>query len=166
MKIPKFRNEPTTDWSITANRRKMEAAIAKIESEFNKEYPNLIGGERVMSHEKFSSFNPSNPSEVVGRFQKGTADDAIRALDVALKAFDTWRWVSPEKRAGYLFRAAKIMRRRRHELSATMVLEVGKTWPEADGDIAEAIDFCEFYAREALRYADQKPAIQLPGGEG
>lgn len=163
MKIPKYKNEPYTDWAVAANRRKMESAIAKIESEFGKEYPNLIGTEQVISNEKFSSLNPSDPSEIVGRFQKGNADDAIRALDVALRAFEEWRWVSMEKRAGYLFKAAKIMRRRRHELSATMVLEVGKTWPEADGDVAEAIDFCEFYAREALRYADQKPAIQLAG---
>ena len=163
MKSPKFKNEPFTDWSVAANRRKMEAAIAKVGSEFGKEYPNLIGGEQVLSKEKFNSLNPSNPLEVVGRFQKGTADDAIRALDVALKAFEEWRWVPMEKRAAYLFKAAKIMRGRRHELSATMVLEVGKTWPEADGDVAEAIDFCEFYACEALRYAKQKPAVQLAG---
>jgi 1-pyrroline-5-carboxylate dehydrogenase len=163
MSIPKFKNEPYTDWSKPANRKKQEEAIAKIESEFGKEYPNIINGERIMSKEKFNSLNPSNPNQVVGVFQKGTVDDALRALDAALQKFEEWRWVPPVKRAQYLFKAAKIMRKRRFELNATMVLEVGKTWPEADGDTAEAIDFLEFYAREMLRYANAKTAVQLPG---
>jgi 1-pyrroline-5-carboxylate dehydrogenase len=163
MPIPKFRNEPYLDWSKPANRKKQEAAIAKLESEFGKEFSNLIGGEKVFSQEKFKSLNPSKPSEVVGVFQKGTADDAVRALDVAWKTFEMWKNVSPEKRAAILFKGAKLMRRHRFELNAAEVLEVGKTLPEADADVAEAIDFLEFYGREMLRYAMAKPAIQLPG---
>jgi 1-pyrroline-5-carboxylate dehydrogenase len=163
MKLSKFKNEPYLDWSKPANRKKQEEAIAKLESELGKEYPNIIGGERVTSQEKFNSLNPSNPSQVVGVFQKGTADDAVRALDVAWKTFETWKNVSPEKRAALLFRGAKLMRKRRFELNAAEILEVGKTWPEADADVAEAIDFLEFYGREMLRYAKAKPAIQLPG---
>ncbi len=163
MSIPKFKNEPYTDWSKPANRKKQEQAIAKLESQFGKEYPNIIGGEKVFSSAKFNSLNPSNPNQIVGVFQKGTADDALKALDVALKKFEEWRWVPPAKRAQYLFKAAKIMRKRRFEINATMILEVGKTWPEADGDTAEAIDFLEFYAREMLRYAKAKTAVQLLG---
>jgi len=163
MSIPKFKNEPCTDWSKPANRKKQELAIARLESGLGKEYANIIGGERVTSQTKFNSLNPSDPEQVVGVFQKGTADDAMRAVDCALKKFDEWKKVAPAKRASYLFKAAKIMRKRRFELNAAEMLEVGKTWPEADGDVAEAIDFCEFYAREMLRYADQQPAIQLPG---
>jgi 1-pyrroline-5-carboxylate dehydrogenase len=163
MKTSTFKNEPTIDWSKAANRNKQQNAIAKLESQFGAEYPNIIDGERVTSQEKFRSLNPSNPNQVVGVFQKGTADDAIKALDVALKTFEEWKDVAPEKRANYLFKGAKIMRKRRYELNATMVLEVGKSWPEADADTAEAIDFLEFYGREMLRYADQKTAIQLPG---
>jgi 1-pyrroline-5-carboxylate dehydrogenase len=163
MSIPKFKNEPYTDWSKPANRKKQETAIAKIESQFGKEYPNIINGEHVTSREKFNSLNPSDPNQVVGVFQKGTTDDALTALDIALKKFEEWRWVPPVKRAQYLFKAAKIMRKRKFELNATMILEVGKTWPEADGDTAEAIDFLEFYAREMLRYANAKTAVQLPG---
>ena len=163
MSIPKFKNEPYTDWSKPANLKKQEQAIAKLESEFGKEYPNIIGGEKVYSNDKLNSLNPSNPSQVVGVFQKGTTDDANRAMEVALQKFEEWRWVPPAKRAAYLFKAAKIMRKRRFEINAAMILEVGKTWPEADADTAEAIDFLEFYAREMLRYANAKPAIQLPG---
>ncbi len=163
MKIPKFKNEPYTDWSKPANRKKQEEAIAKLETQFGKEYPNIIGSEKIYSEDKLNSLNPSNPDQVVGVFQKGTTDDANRAMEVALKKFEEWRWVLPAKRADYLFKAAKIMRKRRFEINAAMILEVGKTWPEADGDTAEAIDFLEFYAREMLRYANAKTAIQLPG---
>jgi len=163
MSTPKFKNESYTDWSKVANRKKQEAALAKLESELGKEHPNIIGGQRVTSSEKFNSLNPSNPLQAVGVFQKGTADDALRALDAALTMYEEWRWVPAARRANYLLKAAKIMRKRRYELNAVEILEVGKTWPEADADVAEAIDFCEFYAREVLRYASQKPAVQLPG---
>ncbi len=163
MAIPKFKNESYIDWSKEANRKKQEAAITKIEAAFGTEYPNIINGERVMAEEKFKSLNPSNPTQVVGVFQRGTSADAIKALEVALKKFEEWKNVPPAKRATYLFKAAKIMRKRRYELNAAMVLEVGKSWPEADADTAEAIDFLEFYGREMLRYADQKTAVQLPG---
>jgi 1-pyrroline-5-carboxylate dehydrogenase len=163
MKLSKFKNEQYTDWSKPANRKKQEQALAKLEKEFGKEYPNIIGGERVMSKDKLNSLNPSNPSQVVGVFQKGTTEDALHALDVASKKFTEWSKVPPAKRASYLFKAAAIMRKRRFELNATMIFEVGKSWMEADADTAEAIDFLEFYGREMLRYADQEPAIQLPG---
>jgi 1-pyrroline-5-carboxylate dehydrogenase len=163
MKIPKFRNEAYTDWSKPANRKKQEEAIRKLESQVGKEYPNIIGGERVLSASKFNSLNPSNPSQIIGVFQRGTAEDAIRALDSALKTFEKWRRVPNTKRAQYLLKGAQIMRQRRFELNATMILEVGKNWVEADGDTAEAIDFLEFYGREMLRYGNAKTAIQLPG---
>lgn len=163
MKLTKFKNEPYTDWSKPANRKKQEQAIAKIEKQFGKEYPNIIGGEKLTAKEKLHSLNPSNPKQVAGVFQKGTIDDALKALKVAEKKFSEWSKVPPAKRANYLFKAAKIMRKRRFEINATMILEVGKNWMEADGDTAEAIDFLEFYGREMLRYADQQAAVQLPG---
>jgi 1-pyrroline-5-carboxylate dehydrogenase len=163
MKIPKFKNEASTDWSKPVNRKKQEEALRKLEAQAGKEYPNIIGGERVLSVSKFSSVNPSSPSHVVGVFQRGNAEDALRALDIALKTFENWRWVSYNKRSQFLLKAAQIMRKRRFELNATMILEVGKNWTEADGDTAEAIDFLEFYGREMLRYGNAKPAIQLKG---
>ncbi len=163
MAIPRFKNEPLTDWSKPANRAKQEKAIAAIKDSLGKEYPNIIGGQRVMNTEKFRSVDPSTPQNTVGLFQQGTAADALRALDAAWLAFPKWAEVSSEKRAAVLFRAAALMRKRRFELNAVMMFEVGKTWPEADADTAEAIDFCDFYGREMLRYAKAKPAIQLAG---
>src|ERR1051326_488354 len=163
MKIPKFKNETFTDWSKPANRKKQEQAIKQVQSQFGKEYPNIIGGEKGTNRDKINSLNPSNPDQIVGVFQQGTNDDALRALDVAWKTFDSWRKVSPEKRAGYLLKAANIMRKRRFELNAVMVCEVGKSWPEADAETAEAIDFCDFYAREMLRFANAKLPLQMPG---
>jgi len=163
MPIPKFKNEPLTDWSKPVNRKNQEAAIKKLESSLGKEYPNIIGGEKVRSQGKFNSLNPSNAGQVVGVFQQGTSDDALRALEAAWKTFETWKKVPAAKRADYLFKAAKIMRKRRFELNAVMMYEVGKSWIEADADTAEAIDFCDFYAHEMLRYANAKVPIQLPG---
>src|SRR5512143_779473 len=163
MQIPKFKNEPYTNWAQGTNRAQQEQAIARVESRLGKEYPNIIGGEQVFASGKFNSLNPSDPSQVVGVFQLGTEQDALQALDVATRAFESWKSVPADKRAAILLKAAKAMRRRRFELNAAEVFEVGKPWSEADADVAEAIDFCEFYAREALRYAVSKPAVQLPG---
>ncbi len=163
MAVPNFKNETYADWSKKSNRSKMEKAIRLIESEAGKEYPLIIGGEKIYSTGKFPSINPSRPSETVGVFQKGGQEEALRALDVALEAFERWRLVDYRKRADYLFKAAKVMRRRKFELDATMVLEVGKTWPEAEADTSEAIDFLEFYGREMLRYGGKHPVVQLKG---
>jgi 1-pyrroline-5-carboxylate dehydrogenase len=140
----------------------MEKALAKIRSEFQKEYPIVIGGEEYQTDEKINSYNPSAPSEIVGVFQKANTALALRSLDAAAAKFEEWKLVDPKKRAGYLFKAAKIMRKRKHEFSATMVYEVGKTWPEADADTAEAIDFLEFYAWEMLRLAAPQPITMIP----
>ncbi len=163
MQIPKFKNEPYTNWATGNSRKLQEKEIAKLEAQFGQEYPNIIGGERAVAQEKFNSINPSNPSQIVGIFQKGSSADAVKALDAAWKAFDSWRRVPADKRAALLFKGAKIMRSRRFELNAAMILEVGKSFIEADADTAEAIDFLEFYGREMLRYAAIKPAVQLPG---
>jgi len=163
MAIPKFTNEPYTDWSKAANRKRQQEAIAKVQSELGREYPIVIGGERVHTEQKFPSYNPSKSTQVVAVFQKGDASVAKKAMDVALAAFEEWKRVPPKKRAGYLFKAAKLMRKRRFELNAVEMLEVGKTWPEADADVAEAIDFLEFYGREMLRYGADQPVVKIPG---
>src|SRR5438876_3964625 len=141
----------------------MRAAIEKVKSELGREYPLVIGGERIKTENKFDSINPANRTQVVGKFQKATKELANRAVEAAYETFQTWRNVSAEERAQLLFRVAELMRQRKQELSAWMVYEVAKTWPEADGDTAEAIDFCEFYAHEMLRYAGRQPLVKLTG---
>jgi 1-pyrroline-5-carboxylate dehydrogenase len=162
MTFPKFKNQPLHNWAVPGNKKKQEEAIASVRSQIGKEYPIVIGGERIMTNEKFSSFNPSRSGEVLAVFQKGNALLAERAIDVASGAFGMWRYVPPKKRADYLFKAASLMRKRWFELNAVMILEVGKSWPEADADTAEAIDFLEFYAREMLRYGAEQPVVKIP----
>jgi 1-pyrroline-5-carboxylate dehydrogenase len=162
MPIKPFKNEPLTDFSKPANKKAFQQALDEVARQLGKEYPLVIGGEEIFTFEKLKSYNPSRPSEVVGVFQKADVPLAERAVETAAAAFESWQWVEPKKRADYLFRAAKIMRRRKHEFSAVMVYEVGKTWPEADADTAEAIDFMEFYAREMLRLAAPQPLVKHP----
>ncbi|MGI8735554.1 MAG: L-glutamate gamma-semialdehyde dehydrogenase [Pyrinomonadaceae bacterium] len=160
-----FRNEPFTDFSKEENATAMRATLANVKTELGREYPLVIGGERIMTDDKLDSFNPANRSQVVGRFQKATEDLATRAVEAAYATFQIWKQTSAQERADLLFRVAAILRERKHEFSAWMIYEVGKTWSEADGDTAEAIDFCEFYGREMLRYATPQPLTQLPGEE-
>ncbi|HAL57801.1 MAG TPA: L-glutamate gamma-semialdehyde dehydrogenase [Bacteroidetes bacterium] len=163
MPISKFKNEPLTDFSKPAHRKAMERALENVKSMLGKEYPIVIGGEELTSPDKLNSYNPSRPSEIVGVFQKADVGLASKAIETAAQTFEGWKSVDPKKRAGYLFKAARLMRKRKHEFSAVMVYEVGKTWPEADADTAEAIDFMEFYAREMLRYAAPQPVTKIPG---
>lgn len=158
-----FRNEPFTDFSKEENAAAMRAAIAKVQSELGREYPLVIGGERINTDQKLDSINPANRTQVVGRFQKATKELANRAVESAYETFQTWKNTSPQERADLVFRVAAILRERKHEMSAWMIHEVGKTWPEADGDTAEAIDFCEFYAREMLRYGSDQPLVHISG---
>jgi 1-pyrroline-5-carboxylate dehydrogenase len=160
-----FRNEPLTDFTKEENAVAMRSAIEKVKRELGREYPLVIGGERITTEQKLDSINPANRTQVVGTFQKATKELANRAVEAAYEAFQTWSKTPAEERAELLFRVASLMRQRKHELSAWMVYEVSKTWPEADGDTAEAIDFCEFYGREMLRYAAPQPLTKIEGEE-
>lgn len=160
-----FKNEPFVDFSVPENAEAMRAALDKVASELGREYPIIIGGERIALDKKFESYSPSNKSQVVGVFSEGDSDLSLvdRAIETATESFKTWKNVDPAERAEYLFKIAAVMRERKFELSAWMVYEVSKTWAEADGDTAEAIDFCEFYGREMLRWAGEQPVTPYPG---
>lgn len=158
-----FRNEPFIDFTREDNARAMRAAIAKVRAELGREYDLVIGGKLIKTADKINSLNPAKPSEVVGVFQKAGTEHAEQAMQAALAAFQTWSKVPVEERAELLFRASGIIRRRKFEFCAWLVFEVGKNWGEADADIAETIDFLEFYAREALRLSHAQTPIQLPG---
>jgi 1-pyrroline-5-carboxylate dehydrogenase len=163
MKHEEFRNEPFTDFSNEENARAFREALAKVQSELGREYPLVIGGERVETGDLLESLNPARKTEVVGRFHKATKELATSAVEKAHEVFQTWRNTLPHQRADLIFRVASLLRERKHYFSAWMVHEVAKTWAEADGDTAEAIDFCEFYAREMLRYAEIQPLTHIPG---
>lgn len=162
---PEFRNEAFLDFTDPENRKGMEKALEEVLSKAGETYPLVIGGERLQAETTFDSLNPSDPGQVLGHFQKATPALAEKALQAANDAFPAWSRTPATKRADLLFRAAEIMRDRRHILNAWMVLETGKSWAEADGDTAEAIDFLEFYGREMLRYAGEQPLTKVPGEE-
>lgn len=161
-KISAFKNEPLTDFSKPANKKAFEKALKKVESELGKEYCVIIDGDRIRTNHTLKSLNPSNREQVIGTFFQGNEELANKAIELAHEKFLKWRNVPAEKRAQYLFKAAAIMRKRKHEFSSWMVYEVGKSWVEADADTAEAIDFMEFYGREMLRYAADQPLTKIP----
>ncbi len=161
--LPEFSNEPFIDFSRPENRKRMEEALKRVASEFGREYPMWIGGKKVVTKEKRNSTNPSRPSQVIGVFQNATAELAKQAVEAAHKYFDTWKKVPAQERAKCLFRAAQLVRERKFELDALVCVEVGKTWIEADADIAETIDFCEFYGREMLRLAEPQKLTPMRG---
>ena len=163
--LSEFKNEALTDFSKPENSSAMEAALRKVKGEIGREYPLVIGGERITGLKTSESLNPANKSEVVGKFQKATRQHVELAMERALTAFESWKRQSVDTRAGLLLKAADLLRQRKHEFSATMVYEVGKTWSEADADTAEAIDFLEFYAREAYRWGGEHPITQIESEE-
>jgi 1-pyrroline-5-carboxylate dehydrogenase len=158
-----FKNEPLTDFSTAENARNMRAALTKVRAELGREYDMVIGNRLIKTTEKIKSVNPAKPSEVVGVFQSAGREHVEPAIQAAAAAFETWKRTSVEQRAALLHTVAGILRERKFEFAAWMVYEVGKNWAEADADIAETIDFAEFYAREALRLAQAKTPTQLPG---
>src|SRR5437868_4165659 len=160
-----FRNETFTDFGKEENARAMRDALAQVAAELGREYPLVIGGERIKTGRTFDSTNPSKKTEVVGRFQKATEELARAAVEKANETFRSWRNTLAQERADLLFRVATLLRERRHYFSAWMIHEVAKTWPEADADTAEAIDFCDFYAREMLRYAAPQSLTRIEGEE-
>src|SRR5215475_8957967 len=161
--ISEFTNEPFIDFSKPENRKRMEEALAKVKSEFGREYPIWLGGKKVTTADKRNSTNPSRPSEVIGVFQNANAEMAKQAIEAAHAYFDVWKKVPAAERVKCIFRAAQIVRERKFELNALVCYEVGKTWVEADADIAETVDFCEFYGREMLRLSEPQKLTPMRG---
>src|ERR1700687_1196752 len=158
-----FKNESFVDFTKEDNVRKMRSALEKVRGQLGREYDLIIGGKRLKTSDKIRSINPAKPSEVVGIHQKAGKEQVEPAVQAALQAFTHWSHTSVEERASLLFRVADVMRERKLEYMAWLVFEVSKNWVEADADISETIDFCEFYAREALRFSKAEPPVQLPG---
>src|SRR5271157_3412609 len=158
-----FRNEPYTHFSVAENRSAMERALAEVRAQFGREYELSIGGERFRTGDQLKSLNPSHPAEVVGVHEKATVELASRAVEEAYAFFPVWSRTPAAERVAMLLRAAAILRARKMEFDAWLVHEAGKTWIEAEADVSEAIDFCEYYAREMLRLSAPPALVQLPG---
>lgn len=165
MAIPEYRNEPLTNFALPENRAAQQQALEQVTAQLGQRYPLVIGGEPVWTEKMIESRSPSDPDLLVGSSASAGVAEAERALVAADKAFPAWRRTAPEARARVLQRAAAIVRRRRFEFNAWLVQEVGKPWAEADADVAEAIDFMEYYARQMLKLAGPQPVAAYPGEE-
>ena len=158
-----FKNASNTNFAHAANREKMIAAIQQVRGQLGREYPLVIGGASKTTGAWYESHNPSQTTEIVGRIAQAEADDVDRAVASARKAFEVWRHTSAKERAGLLKKVADRIEDRRFELAATMCLEVGKTWREADADVTEAVDHCRYYA-EQMELIESRPRLRnLPG---
>ncbi|MDP3130234.1 MAG: aldehyde dehydrogenase family protein, partial [Bacillota bacterium] len=142
--------EPLVDFTNPGNRNLFQAALTSVRSMFGTEYPLVIGGIRVKTGRLHVQTNPADHDEVIGSIHQAGVAEAEQAMQAAVAAFATWKKVSAKVRADVLFKAAAIMRRKKFELSALMTKEAGKPWAEADADVAEAIDFLEYYGRQML----------------
>ena len=158
-----FKNEPIKNFTDPADIAAMQSALADVKKTFGAKYPIVIDGERLETERWIKSFNPAKPQEIVGVVGSASLEQANRAIDVAAQRFEQWKKTPAHERAGYLLKAAQLIRERRMEFNALLTYEVGKSWPEADGDTAEAIDFLEYYAREALRYDGPQPVEPIEG---
>ena len=160
-----FRNAPLVSFIYKDSQDKMQSALREVRQRLGEKYPLYIGGEKIWSDNLTPSVNPAEPTEIVGYGTEASIDEAEHAVKAARAAFEKWRWTPVEERAQLLERVANILERRRYELSALEVFEVGKAWSEADGDIREAIDFCTFYAQQMRRLGRPKLTQQVPGEE-
>src|SRR5438094_7111963 len=144
-----FENEPYADFTRAAVRDDFAAALAAVRPRLGGNYPLVIDGQRVQTTERLVSVNPSRAGEVVGRVAAAGAAEIDRAVAAAARAFAAWRDAGAEARAAALGRVAAGLRERRYTLAAWIVFEAGKPWAEAGADVAEAIDFVEYYRAQA-----------------
>ncbi len=160
--VQPYKHEPFTNFKLEENHQAYLTGLKTVESYLGKDYDLVIDGERISTEDKIVSYNPANKTEVIGCVSKANRDLAEKAMQAAVEAFKTWKKVKAETRADVLFKAAAIIRRRKHEFSALLTKEAGKPWNEADADTAEAIDFLEFYARQMLNIKDGVPVNSRP----
>ncbi len=161
--LARFENEPFADFTKESVRRAFVNAVAQVRGQLGKEYPLIIGGQEVRTADKLPSVNPANPNEIIGTICQASTKEIDLAIEAAKKAAPAWKALSPEERAGYLLKAADIARKETYTLCAWQTLEVGKQFDQAQADVAEAIDFLEYYAREMIRLGKPQRMGRAPG---
>jgi len=159
-----FANAANTDFTIAAHREQQRAALKNYTAtKLGKKWPVIINGEKITDRPYLPSVNPARPTQIVGYWAKGTVQDADDAVAASVAYFPQWRATPVEERAAILLRAADLMEARRFEINALLILEAGKPWVEADGDLSEAIDFLRFYAIEMAKLAQPVVTQAVPG---
>jgi RHH-type proline utilization regulon transcriptional repressor/proline dehydrogenase/delta 1-pyrroline-5-carboxylate dehydrogenase len=161
--LPRFENEPFSDFTRESVRQAFIDAVREVRSQLGREYPLVIGGKEVRTDDTLTSVNPANPKEVIGTICQASTREVDLAIEAAKKIAPEWKALSPEDRAGYLVKAAAVAREEIYTLSAWQTLEVGKQYDQAQADVAEAIDFIEYYAREMIRLGKPRRMGRAPG---
>ena len=160
-----YENSPLVNFVHRTSQEQMQTALREMKARLGQKYPIVIDGQKIWTDNLIDSINPSSPTQVVGAVAEAHVEHAEQAVTAAKKAFEHWCRVSVEHRAELLEKVATIMDRRRFELSALEVYEVGKPWAEADGDIREAIDFLLFYAQQMRLRGLPRLTQHVPGEE-
>ncbi len=161
--LPPFRNEPMADFTRADHRAAFPKALAQVREQCGKTCPLFINGRDVTTGDLLPTENPNRPSEVLGQICQASTKEVDDAIAAAVAAFPAWRDTAPRTRADYLLKAAEAARSRIFELSARQILEIGKQWDQAYADVAEAIDFLEYYAREMVRLGEPRQLGHAPG---
>ena len=162
MALSKFVNHSKTDFSDNEIHSLMKGALAYVRSELGKTYPILIADKKYNSSSLFTTKNPYKQNEIVGKFFKSEIKHVKKAIEVALEVLPEWKETDVKIRINYLLAIAEVLRQRQMDLASWMVFEVGMSWEEADQDVAKAIDYLEFYAREATRLAKGDSIKKIP----
>ena len=163
MTVKPYQNEATINWTTSENTVILQQQLESVQRQFGKVYPLYINGQFLTTEKTLASNNPSAHEEIVGHVSQASRAHIDEAIQAATTAFESWRLTTFAERASFLFRAAAVMKRRKAELMAWQILESGKNWDEADGDVNEAIDFLEFYARNALELDHGQELVPYPG---
>lgn len=161
-----FHNEPFTDFALASERSAFESALREVDRRIKAHElyaAAIIEGGESWGEEQIASIDPSDPAVTLGIVWAGTIEDAERAIGSVRRYAEHWADTEVRKRTGIIRKAGELMRARRHALSALIVREAGKPWAEADADVAEAIDFCFYYAQEMDRLAGAHPTMDVPG---
>lgn len=174
--VSTFVNELSTNFGDEKNIERFEKALSKFRDKYNSEIPLIIGSEEIYTDKRMNSYNPSDHKKLICKSSSATKEHVDKAMEQAEKAFRDWSDWSAKARTSVIFRAAAITRKRRYEISAAIVSELGKSWQEADGEVSEAVDFMEYYARQALdiekgveirsRPGEDNQFIHIPLGVG
>ncbi len=158
-----FFNEPPADFAIPEQRAAMHSALKEWRAKLNHTYPGVVNGQLTKASRVMPRLNPSNTSETIGSVQALAVSDAEHAVQAAKKGLAKWSTRPADERAQLLETLATKMQKDKYKLAALQVLEVGKGWREADGDVAEAIDFCRYYAMEMRKLQIPRKVGRAPG---
>ena len=158
-----FVNQPVADFTREEERKLFAQAITAVRQEMGRACPLFINGADRTTEDVLPSLNPADPSDVIARVSQAGKAEVDEAIAAAQTAFVGWRETESPVRAGYLRGAAAWMRSHRYELAVWQIWEIGKQWDQASADVAEAIDFLEYYARQMVRLGGSHPLPSPPG---